>query len=722
MPSNRCNDHQIFQRASTILLLLIFNITATYGENYDWKLLGPGDADQVTSLTVLKNGDVAAGLDIGGIYISTNNGDSWLPMNVGLSNLDVTTKVIQDPNNPDILFVGTRGGLFKSTDYGKEWVRLAHGLPEASKSRLSGSIGGLLIDRMNSNIIYLAMGYRPSSDGTVTVQKLSKTDSIYKSVDGGKSWQKYIAFQPPTKITQLFQSPSVEKNIYAATTTGLYLSEDSGMHWKVILDKITLNVAISPDAPYLIYAACNTDGILVSRDNGKTWSSVNNGLGFFNYNRSFDNRYSTILINPDNSEQLYTINSTWGQSGGLYRSDDAGMNWLLISKNMPESWLKTSRRMNDIAISGVDTKKIYLGSSRYIYASIDSGKTWFQKISKKQDGGWTNTGINVFGQTRVIKVDSEDMNTIYVGTADHKIVKSVNYGTSWNSLLSNDKYANYVWGIDQCPRDDYKLYIVTSDNAKDLCVMSSTDKGRNWSKTCSIFGKATSMEKIYVSPHDCYLLILASKNGIYKSTDQGKNWMHIQVNEKGSPVRSIAFGQVDINAIFAGTHDGLYKSIDKGNTWKQIQSTRNFDITSINIQPQSDKTIFIGTQMSSKKPGEIYKSVDGGKSWLKVLNNIRKYVSAIVTLPGNHDFIYASTLDDNYHDNSSGDGIFMSMDTGESWSRIDNNLPVHRAYDISTSFSRPCEIFLASNGSGAYLASENRCNKYKKKPQPKITN
>jgi hypothetical protein len=65
-------------------------------------------------------------------------------------------------------------------------------------------------------------------------------------------------------------------------------------------------------------------------------------------------------------------------------------------------------------------------------------------------------------------------------------------------------------------------------------------------------------------------------------------------------------------------------------------------------------------------------------------------------------------LDDNYHDNSKGAGIFRSIDGGITWHRIDRDLPVYRAYDIKTSRLRPFDIFLATNGSGAYIANEEK--------------
>ena len=81
-----------------------------------WTLIGPGDADQVTSLNVTNDGTILLGSDIGGIYQSIDQGDTWFPSNDSLNNYDITTAIIISPTNPNTRFVGTRGGFYKSRD------------------------------------------------------------------------------------------------------------------------------------------------------------------------------------------------------------------------------------------------------------------------------------------------------------------------------------------------------------------------------------------------------------------------------------------------------------------------------------------------------------------------------------------------------------------------------------------------------------------------------
>lgn len=682
-------------------VFILINSSNGYCEKYEWELLGPGDADQVTSLNILHNGDVVAGFDIGGIYLSTDNGNSWSPINNGLNNLDVTTKVTQDARNPEILYVGTRGGLFKSVDHGQNWKRLANGLPEASKYTLSGSIGGILIDRNDSNIIYTALGYRPSSNGTRTVQKLKWADYLYKSDDGGNSWKKRHAFPAASKVTQLYQAPAHRKAIYASTSTGLYSSEDGGDKWIKLLDENTLTIAIPADKPNIIYAACNEDGIFRSDDYGKTWEAINEGLGFFNYSGHFGNRYSVVQVNPLKTGQVFLLNSTWGRSGGLYRSDDAGNSWKRISNHMPESWLKTSSRMNDIAISDDVDSRLFLGSSRYLYTSADAGNTWIQNISRRVDNGWTHTGVNIFGQTRDVLISDQDSNTIYVGTADHGMLVSTNNGSSWNTMLENDKNASNVWDMSMCPAPSHTLYIVTSGVNAAACVMQVNDNKLS-RKRCDGFGTSSRSEKIAVSPHDCKYVYLSINKDFYISQDAGDSWTKTQIGPEGNKLYAISFTRSDSNAIYAGTQKGLYYSGNKGRSWSKISHGYESPVTSISIPDDNDGTILIGTMLNRKSPAKILRSTDNGKTWHTTLSDIVKYVSAIKYVPGFAKTLIASTLDDNYHDESKGSGIFISRDNGTTWKRIDQDLPVYRAYNLSTNIHAPGVVYLSSNGSGVY--------------------
>ena len=528
---------------------------------------------------------------------------------------------------------------------------------------------------------------------------------LYKSYDDGENWEKTIAFPQPSQVTQLYHSQTKRDTLYASTSTGLYVSKNAGKEWQKILDKYTINIVTPKNKPETIYASCKNEGVFKSSDDGDNWIPVNDGLKFLTFSKHFNNRYSVLTLSPDENN-LYVLNSTWGRTGGVYRSSASDIEWKLITDEMPESWLKTSRRMNDIAISTTNRKLLFLGSSRYIYASTDGGDSWAQKISRKVDDGWTHTGVNVFGQTRAIEVDAEDRNTLYAGTADHKILRSRNAGKSWRLLLEDEKDANYVWDISTCPVGRKTLNIITSGNSKNICFMKSSDKGESWSKNCSFHDKASWKEKILVAPDNCNHLLLSTYHNLYASSDGGDNWQLIAPLRDDIQVRAMENARDKGKSTFIGTSSGMYLYNRASKQWKFFDSTAHLHITSIYVHPDNPDEIYIGTQLSRKRLAEVYKSVDGGRHWQKLAGKLRRYVSAITSLPANPDILYFATLDDNYHDISKGSGIYRSINRGSSWQRIDRTLPVFRAYDITTSPLYPYSVFLASNGSGVYRKNE----------------
>ena len=677
---------------------VILNAVADVGTQVKWQLIGPGDADQITSLSILDNNTIFAGTDIGGLYTSTDEGLSWRAANTGLDNLDITTPVVQDYNDIKSLFVGTRGGLFTSKDKGKRWQRVNDGLPVENKYKISGSIGSIVQDPKSPEVMFMGLGYRPSSDGTTLVRRLEWSKDIYKSTDHGNSWHKQRVFSEKSKVHQIIISKVDSKVIMIASNEGIYTSRNGGESWHRTLMKPAFNIIQSSNDPHTFVASTGSYGVYKSKDNGKTWFKRNSGLSFTNFGQRFNNRYSVLAVSPDSANTIYMVNSTWGRAGGAYVSKDFGDTWSKITDVMPESWLSTSKRMNTI-VAG--KKFLFLGSSRYLYRSADSGDNWQQLISKYTDGGWTHTGINVFGHTRTLMVDPENSKIYYAATADHGLVRSINSGSSWNPVTNNSDYTSDIWDLSYCKNDTSTVYAISSGLKKQLCLISSNNKGIDWSVTCNDSEKTGRDEKIIFPANDCDKVFVATKNGISTVSQKSKQWHKLGNGAPADKVYAIAISDDNPKRMFAAAKSGLYISDDKSRWMKHPQFDNRF-VSSIYISPYDNKVMFVGTGNNKFSSGAIYKSEDGGRSWKKMKDSITSYVSAFSILPADHNIIYATSMDQNYHDNSKGSGVFISEDKGESWRRIDQALPVSRAYNVTTSELLPDHVFISVAGSGVY--------------------
>ncbi len=669
-----------------------------------WNLIGPGDADQVTSLSILENGTIILGTGIGGLYHSFDQGESWQAMNNGIKNYDITTPVLQDSLNPEILYVGTRGGLYTSRDAGNSWHNKRNGLPEKERYKLSGSIGGITIDPFDNRILFLGLGYRPSSDGTRTVKKIKWSKYIFKSNDRGESWKKIIAFPDNTKVYQLIHSSTERDVLYAATSRGIYMGTNGGTLWRKIFNKGTLNILLFPDNDAKILAACGKDGVYITDNRGKTWEAKNTGLSFRRHPSGPD-RYSALAIDPGNTSRLYALNSTWGLYGGLYVSEDQGNYWKRLTSSLPESWLKTSRRMNAVAISPNNPEIIFLGSSRYVYRSLDGGKSWEQLISKRIGKGWSHRGLNVFGHTRKVAVDPANPDIIYIGTVDHGIVKSEDGGKSWDKIGGDLKFGDNIWDIDICRADSKIVYIAASDFKGNYCMSVSRDRGVSWKSLCEKYNKRLKIYKALVNPDNCEEVFFTTDRGVMKSTNYGKTWFSSSKGLPDAPVYAITFYTGNPETIYAGSKKGLYKSHDSGLTWSGVKTDTGTIVRSVLVSRKDPRVIFIGVDRARKNQGGIFRSKNGGLTWVRVLE-VNKLVSGLAQLPLDPNIIYASSNDLNYHDESQGSGVFRSADHGLTWESMNRGLPVLRAWNISTGESAPGRVFLSSNGSGAYVIED----------------
>ncbi|HIN81479.1 MAG TPA: hypothetical protein EYN01_00905 [Chromatiales bacterium] len=669
-----------------------------------WTMIGPGDADQVTSLSVTRDGSVFLGSDIGGIYLTTNQGDNWSALNVALNNYDVTTAVLPAPNDSNTLFVGTRGGFYKSQDGGQTWRNPRKGLPSLSTHKLSGSIGAIATDPYNPDNLYLGLGYRQSSDGTTTVKKLKWSRYIYTSSDQGESWRPILAFPTPSKVTQLLVSANHKNTIYAATSSGVYRGNTQTNLWQAILKQPCLGIMEFSENPERLLAACGTAGILESTSLGRHWEPQNAGL-LFKAHSSGPDRYS-IIARAKPGTDLFAINSTWGSGGGVYRSTDDARTWQRVTNRLPESWLRRSSRINAIAFDQNDSDLIYIGSSRYVYRSRDNGNSWEQLISRNTGSGWTHTGLNIFGHTRDIEVNPTNPDQIFIATADHGIAVSNDRGYSWNKIGEEPRYGQSsadLQFVQRTGEENASLYSASFTWGNKSCLSVTTNSGNTWRALCDTLDPNNRVMKILTNPATPDRIVLGTHKGIFTSNNAGNTWSNGTSALRNEKVTALAAHPSRPDTLFAGAKSGLYKSTDGGKRWLPIPFLSNVPITSVAVLRGQPETFLVGSETSRSGPAALYRSINSGKSWYPVIKKLHKYVSGIVQLPSDDSTVYIAINDHNYHDRSSGSGMFVSTDRGRTWSEQNLGLPVRRAWNISVADAYPDLVFLSSNGSGAYV-------------------
>jgi photosystem II stability/assembly factor-like uncharacterized protein len=280
---------------------------------------------------------------------------TWSAINNGLTNTSVTALAI-DPTNTSIIYAGTKGGVFRSADWGGNWSAINSGLTNTH-------VWALAIDRINTSTIYAG------TEG-----------GLFKSADGGEHWS-------ASGLTYYVDALAIDSTntsiIYAGTTGGLFKSVDGGGDWSYCgLPEVT-TLAIDPTNTSIIYAG-TIGGVFKSTNGGKSWStSCSSDLCDFSY---------ALAIDPTNSGILYA-----GGALAVFKSINGGVSWIAI--------LPTTYGLA-LAIDPTNPGIIYAGTwGLGVYKSTDGGKSWSAII-----GGLTNIFVTA------LAIDPTNTSIMYAGT------------------------------------------------------------------------------------------------------------------------------------------------------------------------------------------------------------------------------------------------------------------------------------------------------------------
>ncbi|HEY9188962.1 MAG TPA: choice-of-anchor D domain-containing protein [Ignavibacteria bacterium] len=337
-------NKQFIKSSFILLIFILINYHYSFSQTNFWEpTSGPANTE-VWSIAISTSNVIWAGTN-SGLFMSTNNGDTWIAKNNGLTSdligvggqtggTPLLIRAIAIKNSNGFLFAGTDYGLFRSTDNGDNWVKVKSDLKV--RAILVTPSGGIYI------------GIEPITAGDTEA-------GVYFSNDNGITWVKkneglYNLFVKSLAITS--------GGILLAGTSGsgVFRSTDNGDNWLIAPNNADVSVeAITISSDGTIYAATNQPirkGVLKSTDNGNTWVQVNNGLD--------DLQVNAIIFNPSTN---HIFNGTFNL--GVFRTTDAGSNWYKINNGLPP----ISNGQNAVRVLSVNSSGIMfagtLGSGVY---------------------------------------------------------------------------------------------------------------------------------------------------------------------------------------------------------------------------------------------------------------------------------------------------------------------------------------------------------------------
>ena len=568
-----------------------------------------------------------------GVYKSENGGKSF--KNVGLKSSEHIGMIAVHPNNSDVVFVAAYGplwsaggerGIYKTTDGGETWE------PVLEVSENTG-FNEVHFDPSNPNIMYAAAHQRRRHVWTYVSG--GKESDIYKSTDGGDTWEKLSGGLPGEKGRISLAIPKQDPNrIYAMVEGhGFYRSDDQGASFNKLDDYATsgnyyVEIVLDPNDMDVIYSMDTY--MHVSRDGGKSWKRVPET------NKHVDNH--CLWINPNDSRQMIA-----GCDGGLYETYDGAQNWH-YKPNLPVTQFYRVAVDYDAPfynIYGGTQDNFSLGgpsqtiNSRGIVNSdwyvTQTGDGFESQVDPKDPNtvyaqaqyGWLARYDRVSGESVGIKPSPGKNEAAYRWNWDapllisphnhkrlyfaaNKVFRSDDRGNNWKVIspdlsqqidrhklkvmgevqsvdaIAYDKsttiYGNIV-ALDESPLKEGLLYVGTDDGL----IHISEDGGGNWTKISEFPGipKNTYVNQVLADLYDentVYALFNNHKNGDFKpyvlmSNDKGKTWKAMQgdLPKRGS-VFSMRQDHVKKDLFFIGTEFGVFFSNNSGTTWRQLSN------------------------------------------------------------------------------------------------------------------------------------------------------
>ncbi|MFM9840355.1 MAG: YCF48-related protein [Cyclobacteriaceae bacterium] len=380
-------------------------------------------------------------------------------------------------------------------------------------------------------------------------------------------------------------------------------------------------------------------GIFRSEDNGLNWKAVNKGLPYYphcySFTKSGSNIYASIV------------------GAGVYYSSDLGENWIAINKSIE------SLTIYSLFVNGND---IYAGSSQGgFYYSSNHGVTWSfiegvfkgkqirdfvicgSKLFAASDGIYTSEdkGLTwtklVLGITSVNAISAVD-NTLYV-SGGQPLHISRDFGVTWTTSNIGTSGGAYFMSAIYATGDE--VYIGASSGA----IFYSNDEGKNWSTYLNSTIDNTHNKILKVNE----FLFLATNEGVYRSTDNATNWQSINNGLVNHVIRQIG---IDGTSILVGTSFGLHSSSDNGQSWmKQIIGTKILGFNQVDAIYIGNNYILVGTSAG------IFKSIDHGQTWSKKLSLAAN--KTVNTLSSGNSIKLTALVN--------GEGMYASVDGGENW-------------------------------------------------------
>ena len=431
----------------------------------------------------------------------------------------------------------------------------------------------------------------PSTQGLVFA---ATSRGVFRTENGGLSWGPASAGLTSASVSAI--TGSGQQWFAATTEAGVFRSADQGDSWTQASNGLTTldvrSLAIDPADPDTIYAGTRFGGIFKTTDGGNQWTAINIGLLIFN-DTIFEGDYLDILVDPNNSQIVYAMQTslTLPGDGFLFKSTNGGAQWTAAGSGAPGQTL---------AIHPSDSNVIYLGTGNGLSISTDAGQS-------------AAIVADLFGFSITdIVIDPGDPSLVYISTQLGFTFRSTDAGQTWEGISEGMPFGE-VFALVIDPNETSTVFAGFNGTG----VFRSTDGGDHW----QIFsdGLATaSIRALAVDPqNNANVLADVFGGGLFLSTAAGDRWEESREGLLAVDLRSIAFDPQNTQNVYAGSVNpftrgdgGFFKSTDGGRNWNPLFTGAS--VFRIVIDPANPAVVYVATA------GGVFKSQDGGVSFTSI--------------------------------------------------------------------------------------------------------
>ena len=528
-----------------------------------WRELMGAHGKSIRALTMAPsdhNTLVIGALD--GVFRSRDGGATWeriSPENHAAienhSSLRNFVSVAIDPQNPDVIYAGTRHLPWKTTDGGASWHNLKEGILDDS------DVFSIIVDPKVPSRVYA-----------------SACSGIYKSDNGAETFHRVQGLPHSAIRTRVLrQDPQRPSIVYAGTTGGLWKTADGGNKWSLVSspDVIVNDVLIDPRDPNRVLVATDLRGVLISNDGFAHYASSNQG---------FSHRVvGAVIVDRKDPNRLYVGVANDKEQGGLFLSDDVGKSWRQSSRGLAGRDI--------LSLQQAENGALFAGTNHGIFQLASLSASW---LPMKMIWGPVPEWQPKPAEAEASPVTSKPKPSKTVASTKRKAAAKTKVPPEpLIPLATAPRVRSLQMGE--------KAWFAATDDG----LFISVDHGVRW------YGQMVEGEREFsvVNSYDDGTVTLAGLKGAYLSRDGGKTWTSVALPKYVSGVYSLTMTPGP--ALWLGTRQGALRSTDGGQTWQyMLGGLPKDDVLAVRYDPSGQR--LLATALHSRA---VFQSKDGGQSW-----------------------------------------------------------------------------------------------------------